>query len=73
LFGQDQLIKGVLMKIYSQYGGNDLYLKTKIVNGRVKAIISMEDVFTLGSEIKIELTKKQMIMLANDLLTMSRR
>jgi len=60
------------MKIYSEYAGNDLYLKTKIVNGRVKAIISMEDVFTLGSEMEIQLTKAQMIMLANDLLAISK-
>ena len=60
------------MKIYSEYAGNDLYLKRKVVDGEVKAIISMEDVFTLGTEMEIELTKAQMIMLANDLLAMSK-
>jgi len=60
------------MKAYNEKGGNDLYLKRAFVNGKVKAILSIEDVFTLGSEIKIELTKKQIITLANDLLMISR-
>ena len=69
-----QLISGIFnMKIYSEHAGNDLYLKRKVTKGEVKATISIEDTLNNGSEMKIELTKKQIIMLANDLLAISRR
>jgi hypothetical protein len=59
------------MQVYKESGGNNMYVKKVTVDKGVMAIISIEDIFNLGSEMQIKLTKKQAKALGLQLLSIA--